>query len=106
MRDALVEMLTMKRPLAKGSYLVVVCAAMAGMPLMDVDRATVRMVVTQTPFGAAWQLRLVALEVAFVACVAMYRRGNRDSRTGRLARNTGPAAVRRLTNGTSRRANA
>lgn len=57
--------------------LVVVCAAMAGMPLMGVDRATVEMVVTQTPFGAAWQLRLVALAIAFAASVAMHRRGSR-----------------------------
>ena len=57
--------------------LVVVCAAMAGMPLMGVDRATVEMVVTQTPFGAAWQLRLVALAVAFAASVAMHRGGSR-----------------------------
>lgn len=57
--------------------LVVVCAAMAGMPVMGVDRATVQMVVTQTPFGAAWQLRLVALAVAFAASVAMHRFGSR-----------------------------
>ena len=57
--------------------LVVVCAAMAGMPMMGVDRATVEMVVTQTPFGAAWQLRLVALAVAFAASVAMHRGGSR-----------------------------
>ncbi len=57
--------------------LFVVCAAMAGMPVMGVDRATVQMVVTQTPFGAAWQLRLVALAVAFAASVVMYRSGSR-----------------------------
>ena len=57
--------------------LVVVCAAMAGMPVMGVDRATVEMVVTQTPFGAAWQVRLAALAVAFAASVAMHRGGSR-----------------------------
>ena len=57
--------------------LVVVCAAMAGMPLMGVDRATVEMVVTQTPVGAAWQLRLVALTIAFAASLALPPRGSR-----------------------------
>ena len=57
--------------------LFVVCAAMAGMPLMGVDRATVAMVVTQTPAGAAWQLRLVALAIAFAASLALPPRGSR-----------------------------
>ena len=57
--------------------LFVMCAAMAGMPVMGVDRATVQMVVTQTPFGAAWQLRLVTSAIALAVSVAMPREGNR-----------------------------
>lgn len=57
--------------------LVVVCAAMAGMPVMGVDRATVEMVLTQTPVGTAWQIRMAALLVAMFAAVGLAQRSGR-----------------------------
>lgn len=46
--------------------LAVACAAMAGMPIMGLDSATVQMVITQTPIGTAWLVRMAALLVTLV----------------------------------------
>ncbi len=52
--------------LASVAWLVVVSASMIGAPVSAVDRATIQLVVTGTPIGAAWQVRMAALAVAVV----------------------------------------
>lgn len=54
--------------------LIALCAAMAGMPIMQVDRETVDMVLTQTPIGAAWIVRMAALLA--IAATSIVRRWN------------------------------
>ena len=44
--------------------LLVMTAAMAGTTLAQVDRETLTMVVDETPYGAAWTIRMVALVLA------------------------------------------
>lgn len=58
--------------------LEVLCASMADMPLMSVDRATVMMVVNETPVGAAWKVRVAALTLSAISAVAL---ANRPTRT-------------------------
>lgn len=41
--------------------LAVLCAAMADMPLMRLDRSTVMLVLNETPAGAAWKIRTTLL---------------------------------------------
>ena len=55
--------------------LAILCAAMAGVPVMEVDRETVDLVVTQTPIGAAWIVRMAAL-LAIAAISLVMHRGN------------------------------
>lgn len=54
--------------------MAILCAAMAGVPVMEVDRETVDLVVTQTPIGAAWIVRMAAL-LAIAAIGLVMRRG-------------------------------
>lgn len=42
-------------------WLATVCASMAGTDILQLDRATIDMVATQTALGTAWQVRLAAL---------------------------------------------
>jgi putative copper resistance protein D len=44
--------------------LLVMTAAMAGTTLAQVDRETLTMIVDETPYGAAWTIRMVALVLA------------------------------------------
>jgi putative copper resistance protein D len=60
--------------LASIAWLAEASASMAGTPVTAVDRATLQLVVTQTPVGAAWQVRIAAL-AATVALAAMPRSG-------------------------------
>lgn len=51
--------------------IVAMTASMAGVPLFDVDRASVTMMINETPMGVAWQVRLVALLLAVLAGVGL-----------------------------------
>ena len=53
--------------------LAILCAAMAGVPVLEVDRETVDLVVMQTPIGAAWIVRMAALLVIAAICLTMRR---------------------------------
>ena len=44
--------------------LLVMTAAMAGTTLAQVDREALTMIVDETPYGAAWTIRMVALVLA------------------------------------------
>ncbi len=50
--------------------IVAMTASMAGVPLFDVDRASVSMMINETPMGVAWQVRVGVLLLAVIAAVA------------------------------------
>ncbi|MBU6207521.1 MAG: copper homeostasis membrane protein CopD [Alphaproteobacteria bacterium] len=52
--------------------LALTATSMAGIPLSDLDHATVNMVVMQTPVGAAWLVRMAALII--IAVLVAWRR--------------------------------
>lgn len=51
--------------------LAVTAAAMADVPLTSLDRPTVTMILTQTPLGTAWQVRLAALVLAALGALLL-----------------------------------
>ena len=51
-----------------------ITAGMAGVPLSEIDRASLEMVITQTSIGTAWQVRMGALSVALVCALIAGRR--------------------------------
>lgn len=53
--------LAIMAPVLAVAGFMLLCAAMAGTPVWGLDRATVEMVITQTPIGTAWQVRMAAL---------------------------------------------
>jgi putative copper resistance protein D len=75
--------------IASAVWLVLVAANMAGLPVGAIDRATVQMVVTETPMGAAWQGRMTALVAALVLSAA----GRRSPPVALLVAVTTAAAV-------------
>lgn len=54
--------------------IIAMTASMAGVPLFEVDRASVNMMIAQTPMGSAWQVRMVALLGALYVAVAFGKR--------------------------------
>lgn len=54
---------------ASASSLVMLCAAMGGVPLLPVDRALMTLILTETPVGAAFVIRFLALGGALAALV-------------------------------------
>ena len=58
--------------------IVAMTALMAGVALLDVDRASVLMMVNETPMGIAWQVRMAAGLFAVAAAVASGRRSRAD----------------------------
>lgn len=54
--------------------LFILAAAMAGVPLLSVDLATVEMIAGATSVGTAWFIRMAALLIAFAAMVGLRRR--------------------------------
>jgi putative copper resistance protein D len=60
--------------LSVGSLLVVT-AAMAGTTLAQVDRQTLTMIIGETPYGAAWIVRMLALVLAMGAVSAVRSQG-------------------------------
>ncbi len=53
--------------------IVAMTAAMAGVPIGDIDRASVQSMITETSMGRAWQVRVVALVGTFVAALLLGR---------------------------------
>lgn len=51
--------------------IVAMTASMAGVPLFDVDRGSVSMMINETPMGRAWQVRVVALLLAVLAGIGL-----------------------------------
>lgn len=54
--------------------IAIITAGMAGVPLAEIDRASLEMVITQTSIGTAWQVRMGALSVALVCALIAGRR--------------------------------
>lgn len=54
--------------------IAIITAGMAGVPLSEIDRASLEMVITQTSIGTAWQVRMGALSVALVCALIAGRR--------------------------------
>lgn len=58
-------------------WLATVCASMAGTDILQLDRATIDMVATQTALGAAWLVRLAALTATLLLVMLPRRWTNR-----------------------------
>ena len=54
--------------------IAIITAGMAGVPLTEIDCASLEMVITQTSIGTAWQVRMGALSVALVCALIAGRR--------------------------------
>lgn len=65
-------------------------ASMAGVALLEVDRASVNMVIAETPMGKAWQGRIAALLITLYFAIAM---GGRKSPTWLVLMSLGSAAA-------------
>lgn len=55
--------------------IVAMTASMAGVSIGEVDRASVGTMITQTPMGIAWQVRIATLFIAICVAVAVGARG-------------------------------
>ena len=53
--------------------IAIMTASMAGVPLAQVDPATIRMMVTDTPMGQAWAVRMIALVVLLGVVSVLHR---------------------------------
>jgi putative copper resistance protein D len=58
-------------------WLATVCASMAGTDILQLDRATIDMVATQTSLGKAWQVRMAALAATLPLAMLQRRWANR-----------------------------
>ena len=58
-------------------WLAAVCATMAGTDILQLDRATIDMVATQTSLGTAWQVRMGALAASLLLAMLPRRWANR-----------------------------
>ena len=51
--------------------IIAMTASMAGVSLLEVDRASVNMMISETPMGSAWQARIAALFLTLYIAIAM-----------------------------------
>ena len=51
--------------------IIAMTASMAGVPLGEVDRASVNMIISETAMGNAWQARIAALLITFYVSIAL-----------------------------------